>query len=78
MEVEEGSDQKSDMLPHWMTAHVRLKYEFTENEKCHNLMSWLICGLTCDQNKTYDYQKYKTRFTKHREFRLALLYDFSS
>ena len=24
-----------------MAAHVRLKNEFTEDEKCHNLMSWL-------------------------------------
>ena len=41
MEVDEGSDQKSDICPHWMAAHVRLKNEFTENEKYHNLMSWL-------------------------------------
>ena len=41
MEVDEGSDQKSDIWPHWMTAHARLKNEFTEDEKCHNLMSWL-------------------------------------
>ena len=33
MEVDEGSDQKSDILPHWMAAHVRLKNEFTEDEK---------------------------------------------
>ena len=25
-----------------MAAHVRLKNEFTEDEKCHNLMSWLV------------------------------------
>ena len=43
MEVDEGSDQKSDIKPHWMAAHARLKTEFTEDEKCHNLMSWLIC-----------------------------------
>ena len=24
-----------------MAAHARLNYEFTENEKCHNLMRWL-------------------------------------
>ena len=40
MEVDEESDQKSDILPHWMAAHARLKNEFTEDEKCHNLMSW--------------------------------------
>ena len=25
-----------------MAAHARLKNEFTEDEKCHNLMIWLI------------------------------------
>ena len=25
-----------------MAAHARLKNEFTEDEKCHNLISWLI------------------------------------
>ena len=25
----------------WMAAHARLKDEFREDEKCHNLMSWL-------------------------------------
>ena len=25
-----------------MVAHARLKNEFTEDEKCYNLMSWLI------------------------------------
>ena len=33
MEVDEGSDQKSDIMLHWMAAHVRLKEEFTEDEK---------------------------------------------
>ena len=41
MEVDEGSDIKSDMWPHWMTAHAHLKNEFTEDEKCHNP----ICSL---------------------------------
>ena len=27
-----------------MAAHARLKNEFTEDEKYHNLMSWLICS----------------------------------
>ena len=26
-----------------MAAHARLKNEFTEDEKCHNLMSWFKC-----------------------------------
>ena len=34
--------QKIRYLPHWMTAHARLKNEFMEDEKCHNLMRWLI------------------------------------
>ena len=29
-------------LTHWMAAHACLKNEFTEDEKCHNLMSWLL------------------------------------
>ena len=36
MEVDEGSDQNSDIQPHWMAAHVFLKNEFTEYEKYHN------------------------------------------
>ena len=43
MEVDEGSNKKSDIYPHWMAAHARLKNELTENERCHNLMSWLKC-----------------------------------
>ena len=38
MEVDEGSDQKTDIWPHWMAAHARLMNEFTEDEKCH--ISW--------------------------------------
>ena len=41
MGVDEGSDQKSDIKPHWVAGHVRLKKEFTEDEKYHNLMRWL-------------------------------------
>ena len=41
MEVDKGSDQKWD-YPQWMTAHAHLKYEFTEDEKYHNLIRWLI------------------------------------
>ena len=42
MEVDEGFDQKSNIYPHWMAGHARLKNEFTEDEKYHNLMTWLI------------------------------------
>ena len=29
----------SDIKPHWMAAHACLKNEFTEGEKCHNIMT---------------------------------------
>ena len=29
------------LAPHWMAAHVRLKNQFTEDEKYHNLMRGL-------------------------------------
>ena len=48
MEIVEESDQKSDILPHWMTAHARLKNEFTEDKKNHNLMTWLILPCSVD------------------------------
>ena len=45
MEVVEGSDQISDVYPHWMAVHALLKNEYTEDEKYHNLMSWLKLSL---------------------------------
>ena len=43
--MKHGSRQKVRLKirhrAHWMAATARLKYEFTEDEKCHNLMSWL-------------------------------------
>ena len=36
MEVDEGSNQKSDISPHWMAVRAHLKNEFTEDEKYHN------------------------------------------
>ena len=35
-----GSRQRPKIryLAHWMAAHARLKNEFTEDEKCHNLI----------------------------------------
>ena len=38
MELDEGSG----IYPHWIAAHAHLKNEFTEDEKYHNLMSWLL------------------------------------
>ena len=32
---------KISHLAHWIAAHARLNNGFTEDEKCHNLMSWL-------------------------------------
>ena len=43
MKVDEGSNQKSDIQPHWMAAHAHLKNECMGDKKCHNLMSWLKC-----------------------------------
>ena len=40
MEVDEESDQESDILPDWMAAHAQLKNEFTEDEKYHLIISW--------------------------------------
>ena len=34
-----SGELKSDIYPHWMAAHARLKNEFTEGEKYHNLMT---------------------------------------
>ena len=38
-----GSRQRvrSKIRPHWMAALARLKNEFMEDEKYHNLMRWL-------------------------------------
>ena len=38
---DERSDKKSVKQPHWTAVHARLKNEFTEDEKYHNLMTWL-------------------------------------
>ena len=42
MEVDERSDQKSDIQLHWMATYEHLKNELTEDKKYHNLMRWLI------------------------------------
>ena len=39
-----------------MAAHVRLKNEFTEDEKCHNVISWLKHDTGRDENKTTWFQ----------------------
>ena len=41
-----------------MAAHACLKNEFTEDEKYHNLMRWLIYILQKKQNKNKQYEKY--------------------
>ena len=38
MEVDEESDKKSDIWPHWMAAHECLKNEFTEDKRA--IISW--------------------------------------
>ena len=50
MEVDEGTNQKSDIYPHWMAVHARLKNEFTEDKKYHNLVRWLIVILEKNNN----------------------------
>ena len=52
MEVDEGSNQNSDIQPHWMAAHACLKNEFMEDEWYHNLMSWLIFYLFPDVQRS--------------------------
>ena len=41
MEVDEESNQKSDIYPHLVAVRARLRKEFTKDEKYHNLMRWL-------------------------------------
>ena len=51
MEVDEGSDEKITHLS--PLDGCALKNEFTQDEKCHNLMSWLkykiiFCSSPCN------------------------------
>ena len=39
--VWKGPTKNQTSSPHWLSTHARLKNEFTEDEKCHNLMTWL-------------------------------------
>ena len=39
MEDDKGSGQNSDIKPHWMAEHARLKNDFREDEKDHNIMT---------------------------------------
>ena len=41
-----GPTKHQPSRPHWIVAHARLKSEFTEDEKYHNLIKWLkyFCG----------------------------------
>ena len=34
---------QTSSLTGWLAAHARLRNEFLEDEKCHDLMTWLIC-----------------------------------
>ena len=40
--IKYGSRRRVRSTIRHLAAHVRLKDEFTEDEKCHNLMRWLI------------------------------------
>ena len=39
-----GLTKNQTSTSHWMAAHARLKNEFTEDEKYHNLMILLKCS----------------------------------
>ena len=48
-DVDEGSDQNTDLLLHRMAVHAYLRNEFTVGKKYHSLMTWLkwtleLCG----------------------------------
>ena len=58
MEIDEVSDQKSDIYPNWMAAYAHLKNEFTEDEKYHNLMRWLNCSNTVKIPKFWTPKKF--------------------
>ena len=76
MEVDEGCDQKIRHLAPWMAAHACLKNEFTEDEKCHNLMSWLIFRLTFStilNEPCHAKTRLRTTVTRHDTNRFAQL-----
>ena len=41
MEIDKGSNQTSDIQPHWMAEHAHLKNEFMVVKKNQSLMRWL-------------------------------------
>ena len=58
-----------------MAAHARLKTEFTEDEKYHNLMSWLKYFLNIVQQETA--QKNTLQSSKNEDLRLYFTNDAS-
>ena len=38
-----GPTKNQTSSPHWIAVHAHLMNEFTEDEKCHDLMRWLNC-----------------------------------
>ena len=48
-----------------MTAHTRLKNEITEDEKCQNLMSWLVFAQYADAVSTAKNDYYQNRINPH-------------
>ena len=55
MVIDEGSNQKPDIYPHWMAALACLKKEFTEDEKYHNLMTWLNYCIRFRDLRNYEF-----------------------
>ena len=54
-----------------MAAHARLKNEFTEDEKCHNLMTWLKCSL---ESVTTKQRVYTNNSSYFKELTIVLLF----
>ena len=75
MEVDKGIHQKSDIWPHSMAANVRLKNDITEDEKYHNLMSWLKCLISVLFDEPVPFS-YVQEFRQSDKIKVSWLLDF--
>ena len=66
---------KSDILPHWMAAHARLRNAFTEDEKYHNLMAWLKCREQTEKRTNNDNDNKPQQRHRALERSAILTYD---
>ena len=62
---------KSDLQPHWMAAHARLKNDSTEDEKCHNHVSWLKWSQNHSILNTSRFATYATQ-PEHNQILLSM------